>query len=65
MKLRLKKDLIIPKGTEFTLIDFEKTFFEGQSCEAVINMQDTTAGYIYLDPNLEDERFEFIDRPVV
>lgn len=57
----LKKDLIIPKGTEFKLIDSDKRFYEGENLEAVINMQDTTTGYIYVDPLIEDDRFEIID----
>jgi hypothetical protein len=59
-KIVLKEDFIIPKGTEFKLIDFTKQFFKNRNLEAVIDMQDTTAGHIYIDPNIEDDRFEMI-----
>jgi hypothetical protein len=46
---------------KYRIVDFDKEFYEGESLEAMIDMQDTTAGYIYIDPLIEDDRFEIID----
>jgi len=63
MKLILKEDLIIPKGTVFELMeDYNVTFYQGNNCEAKITMQDTTCMRIFVPADLEDDRFKTVFR---
>jgi hypothetical protein len=59
MKIRLKKDFVIPKGTILDCVDGEKReFFEG-NYEATFAITNDTTGYFRVyDDCLEDDRFE-------
>lgn len=61
MKIRLKKDFIIPKGTEFECVDGNKREFIEDNYEASFAITKNTTGYfrIYKDC-IEDDRFEIV-----
>lgn len=61
-KLRLKKDLIIPKGTEFECIDDStREFIDGNYEATFVITKDSTGYFIVTEDCLDDDRFETIN----
>ena len=60
--LRLKKDFVIPKGTEF---EFDKncdsTFYGDANYRLDITLQDTASMNIFVATDVEDDRFEVVE----
>ena len=61
-KLRLKKDLIIPKGTEFEYDKYCNSFFYGDTNYKLVHtLQDTSAMEVFISTDVEDDRFERVE----
>jgi len=60
-KIRLKKDFVIPKGTEFECIDGNKReFIEGNYETTFAITNDSTGSFIVDKDCIEYDSFEFI-----
>lgn len=62
MIYRLKKDFIIPKGTEFRNVDSTQTAWISGNYEAIIGItDDNAASFIINDDDLPEDYFEALD----